>query len=121
MVKKTLRVARFTNSDASRILEGREVTNIGKSRGHGFQKAGTLVMALPHVSGHHAYPEPPGQATSGFHPLAQALQRHQLELSDAIAFHINQGFQSAAIDFEFRAGVVVARFAKTRKSLKPVH
>jgi hypothetical protein len=33
-------------------------------------------------------------------------------LSDAIAFPINQGLQSATIDLEFGAGVVVVRFTK---------
>jgi hypothetical protein len=42
-------------------------------------------------------------------------------LSDAIAFPINQGLQSATIDLEFGAGVVVVRFTKPRKSFKPVH
>src|ERR1019366_5741465 len=53
--------------------------------------------------------------------LAQGPQRHQFELSDAVALPVDQGLQSAAIDLEFGAGVVVARFAKPRKSFEPVH
>src|ERR1035437_1470249 len=78
-------------------------------------------MHLPHIAGHHTHLEPPGQATSGLHPLAQRLQGHQLELSDAIALPVDHGLQSAAIDLEFGFGVVVARFAKSRKFFKPVH
>ncbi|MGO9849787.1 MAG: hypothetical protein ACLPKT_25260 [Methylocella sp.] len=48
-------------------------------------------------------------AARGFQPLAQALQRYQFELSDAITLPVDQGLQSAVIELEFGAGVVVAR------------
>ena len=65
-------------------------------------------MHLPHVAGHRTYLEPPERATSGFHPLAQSLQWHQLELTDAIAFTVNQGPQLCALDLEFGARVAIS-------------
>jgi hypothetical protein len=78
-------------------------------------------MHLPHVPGHHSYPQPPGQFAGGFHSLAQGFQGHQFQLSDAIVLADDQGSQSIALDLEFGAGFVVIRFPKARKSFKPVH
>jgi hypothetical protein len=78
-------------------------------------------MHLADIARYHTYLEPPWPSADGFHPFAQGLQRHQFEFSDAIAFPIDQGPKSAALDPEFGAGVVVVRFAKSSKSFKPVH
>ena len=61
-----------------------------------------------------------GRGAAGFHPFAQGLRRHQFELSSAIVFPVDQGSQSAALDLEFGAGVVVVGFSKASKYFKPV-
>jgi hypothetical protein len=50
-------------------------------------------MHLPHVAGHHFHLEPSGHIGTGFHPLAQCLQRHQLKLADAVAPSVDYGSQ----------------------------
>jgi hypothetical protein len=48
-------------------------------------------MHFPHVAGYHAYLESPGLSAGGFQPLAQGLQGHQLELTNVVAFSVDQG------------------------------
>jgi hypothetical protein len=81
------------------------------------QRAGVLrrLVHLPHVSSHHADFESSGQCAAGFHPLAQRLQRHQLELADAIAFPVDYGSQSAPFDLELGARVLVRGLTKSGK------
>jgi len=78
-------------------------------------------MHLPHVAAHYAYFNSPRPNASEPHPLAQSLQRNQLELSDAIALSVDQGMQLAALYLELGPRVVVGRFAKPRELFKPVH
>jgi hypothetical protein len=57
------------------------------------QRAAVLgrLMHFPHVAGYHAYLESPGLSAGGFQPLAQGLQGHQLELTNVVAFSVDQG------------------------------
>src|SRR4026208_2580038 len=80
-----------------------------------------LSVEAAHVPGHNPNLDPARQAPASADALAQALQRHELELSDGVAFPVDQGPQAASLNLEPSTGVVVGGLTKPGQAFEPVH